>query len=260
MNIQRSLVPRRPSTRFAGLEIGHLWEPLDEIGGDFLYYEKIGDRYLSLEIGDVMGHGTHAGLVMTALHGLFFGMRQELVPVDQMLQRANEFLCRLRPQADATDGVEDGSTFRLPLSSMFILRIDVEKGTLTYSNAGHPPPMYLAHNRQDHSIIPLETGGPILGALPAATYRASVLRPAVGDAVLLYTDGLSEASNEEGEEFTRSRLGVLLTQLHELQPREIISAILSSRDEFRGGAEIRDDVAFLVLQFGENWGFTGDHS
>lgn len=253
-NIQRSLVPRRTASRFHGVEIAHHWEPLDEIGGDYLYYERIGSDNLFTEIGDVLGHGTHAGLVMTSLHGLLFGLRQKVAPVEQMLSSANEFLCRLRPAPAAESAAAPASLGQLPLSSMFLLCIDFSNRVLIYSNAGHPPPIYIAHNSHEHSILSLSTGGPILGALPGATYRAGTLRPAAGDTILFFTDGLSEATNEAGEEFgSGMRLSSILTELHEQQPKEIVATIKTSLASFRGSVPLRDDLSLAVLQFKENW-------
>jgi phosphoserine phosphatase RsbU/P len=248
-NIQRNLVPRRPSTRYGHVEVAHLWEPLDEIGGDFLYYEKVCDRYLSLEIGDVTGHGTEAGLVMTALHGLFFGQRQRSAAPDQMLADANAFLCRLRNR----DSRHDANAFvQHMMCSMFLLRLDLETGVLAYCNAGHPAALYLAHGTEG-PIISLQSGGPILGVLDEAKYQASQMRPAAGDTLLVFTDGLSEAANAADEEFGSERLQRLLESLHTVEPREIVQRVSRAVGEFRATAPTTDDVAMAVMQFGSKW-------
>jgi serine phosphatase RsbU (regulator of sigma subunit) len=248
-NIQSCLLPRRTATRFGSVEIAHAWKPLDEIGGDFLYYEKMSDRFLSLEIGDVTGHGVRAGLVMTALHGLIFGLRQSSEPVDRILDNANSFLCRLQKLETMH---EPQGLARMLMATMFLLRIDFEARVVTYCNGGHPAALYAAKGAEGQ-VLSLRTGGPILGAIPTATYRATRLRPAAGDTVLLFTDGLSEAADEAGEEFSVGRLQHLLLELAPLRPQEIVDRVTEVVSEFRGSAETGDDVAVAVLKFGDNW-------
>ena len=242
-------MPRRPSSRYGAVEVAHLWRPVDEIGGDFLYYEQIANQFLSLEIGDVMGHGTHAGLVMTALHGLLFGLRQQVVALDKMLANANEFLWRLQ-QLQTRQNPDQ--SFRPLLCSMFLLRVDLKNRTLAYSNAGHPSALYLPSDL-DAEILWLESGGPILGALPTATYQASHLRPVAGDTVLLFTDGLSELKSDAGEEFGTNRLEALVREFQTSKPRDIVEQIQQRLSEFCGTAVAADDVAVAVLQFGKKW-------
>jgi len=248
-NIQEFLVPRRPASRYGAVEVAHLWSPLDEIGGDFLYYEQVAEQFVSLEIGDVIGHGTHAGLVMTALHGLLFGLRQQVVPLDRMLASANEFLWRL--QQLQTSQSRD-ATFRSLLCSMFLLRIDLKNQTLTYSNAGHPPALYLPSG-VDADVLWLESGGLILGALPTATYQASQLRPVSGDTILLFTDGLSESRNPSGDELGMARLEAILREIQPLNVRQIVDEVNTRLAAYRGGAAATDDVAVAVVRFGNKW-------
>lgn len=250
-NIQRYLVPRRPSMRVSHVEIAHSWEPLDAIGGDFLYYEKTAGRYVSLEIGDVTGHGAEAGLVMTALHGLFFGLRQRIAPLHQMLSDANTFLCRL-----GQDTQRDTSSFvQHMMCSMFLLRLDLETGVVAYSNAGHPAALYLASGT-DGNIIRLQSCGPILGVINNASYNELTMRPLAGDTLLLFTDGVTETCDDKDQEFGHDRLGELLRTAHNLEPRELVEAVVRAITSFRGDATKTDDVALAAMQFGPKWSST----
>jgi sigma-B regulation protein RsbU (phosphoserine phosphatase) len=233
--------------RQAQVEIAHLWEPLDEIGGDFLYYERVGPRYISLEIGDVTGHGTEAGLVMTALHGLFFGLRQGIAPLDQMLAHANTFLCRL-----AQDARNDPAAFaQHMMCTMCLLRLDLEKGVLKYCNAGHPAALYLPSGSED--IIPLQSGGPILGVIGSARYQELEMRPEAGDTLLIFTDGLTETCDEQDQEYGVGRLQELLRSVQMLPPLKIVDHVLRAVTEYRGTARKNDDLALAVMQFGPKW-------
>jgi sigma-B regulation protein RsbU (phosphoserine phosphatase) len=252
-NIQRYLVPRRPYLRVSQVEIAHFWDPLDEIGGDFLYYERIGTRYVCLEVGDVMGHGAQAGLVMTALHGLFFGLRQRIAPLHQMLSDANSFLCRLRH-----DPHRDSDAFvKHMMCTMLLLRLDLQTGVLAYCNAGHPAALYLAHSAEG-SIIPLQGGGPILGVIDSAKYEELAMRPIAGDTLLVFTDGVSESCNDKDDEYGNDRLRHLLQRIYTLSPREIVAEIKQTIAQFRGSAARTDDCAVAVMQFGPKWLSTRD--
>jgi serine phosphatase RsbU (regulator of sigma subunit) len=247
-NIQEFLIPRRPSSKYGSVEVAHLWHPLDDIGGDYLYYEQVDNQFLSIEIGDVIGHGTHSGLVMTALHGLLFGLRQELIPLDTMLSNANDFLWRLTQMQNSHD---PDNTAQL-LCSMFLMRVDVKNRIMTYCNAGHPAALYLP-STAEAEIMSLQTGGIILGAIPGAQYHASPLRPAAGDTVLLFTDGLSEARGATGDEFGTARLEKLLREFRTLKPREIVEQLRRRVSEHWGEAPSTDDVSIAVIQFGSKW-------
>jgi sigma-B regulation protein RsbU (phosphoserine phosphatase) len=135
---------------------------------------------------------------------------------------------------------------------MFLLQIDFETRVLTYCNAGHPAALY-AVTGSDGQILPLRTGGPILGAVSGAIYRASRLRPVAGDVVLLYTDGLSETMDEAGNEFATTRLHRLLQDLAGLKPRKIVEEVIRTVADFRGNADRVDDIALAALKFGEAW-------
>jgi len=247
-NIQRYLVPRRPSLKVSQVEIAHFWEPLDEISGDFLYYERVGMRHLSLEIGDVTGHGAQAGLVMTALHGLFFGLRQRVAPLHRMLTDANTFLCRLGqdPSRHPDAFVEH------MMCTMLLLRLDMQTGVLTYCNAGHPAALYLDHSSES-SIIPLQGGGPILGVIESAKYEELSIRPVAGDTLLVFTDGIPETHNDASDEYGGNRLRDRLLGIYTLPPRDIAARIQQDVSDFRGSAPKTDDCTAAVMQFGLKW-------
>jgi serine phosphatase RsbU (regulator of sigma subunit) len=186
---------------------------------------------------------------MTALHGLFFGLRQRIAPLDQMLSDANAFLCRLGQQ----EAKREANAFaQHMMCSMFLMRLDLESGVLSYCNAGHPAALYLACGTEGQ-IISLQSGGPILGVVPNAKYQSLQLRPVPGDLLLVFTDGLSETANEAELEFGARGLAQLMQHLQGLEPREIVEHIIHAVSVFRGTAPTTDDVAVAVLQFGPKW-------
>jgi sigma-B regulation protein RsbU (phosphoserine phosphatase) len=247
-NIQRSFLPKRPIAR-NGIEAAHAWVPLEEIGGDFLYYGFNEDASFSMEIGDVLGHGTRAGLVMAALHGLIYGLRGVNAPVNHGVARANSFLCALPLPRVAEEPPKDQPF----MASFFALRIDLKRRTLSWCNAGHPPPLYLGGGSDDPRVLPLSTGGLVLGVLGETQYQLGTLRPDPGDVLLLFTDGLTEARDAEGREF--GDMCDLSAQLPRWRGRSAKECVMATQDLLskHTSLPLSDDLCITVLRFTEKW-------
>src|SRR5438309_1029871 len=94
-NVQRALLPGKNPIQYGGIEVSYLWTPCESgVSGDYFYCNKIGNS-VYVEIGDVKGHGIAAGLTMTALHGVLWGLRQLHIPLPELLNSANRFLNKL---------------------------------------------------------------------------------------------------------------------------------------------------------------------
>ena len=120
---------------------------------------------------------------------------------------------------------------------------------LSYVNAGHCPPLLVGDRGRGIEIARLDAGGPVLGILPAARYEQARCEVRPGDVLVLYSDGLSEATNPAGEEYGESRLYELLATAGAGSPDHISGAILASASAFIGPAPPRDDVTLVVATF-----------
>ena len=130
-------------------------------------------------------------------------------------------------------------------ATFFIARIGPD-GRMSFSNAGHNYPVVA---RRDGRQVLLERGGLVLGVMESAHYEEDAINLETGDRVVLYTDGITEAVNAEGELYGEDRLHAVIRDLsHDLTAREVADAILEALAAFRNGIEARDDMTLMVLR------------
>ena len=141
--------------------------------------------------------------------------------------------------------------------SMFYMRYDPKLYQLCYSNAGHNCPLWLGAN--DNKCRELDTEGMVIGVSKDVTFEEKCITLKPGDKILLYTDGITEAQNQEGEFFGVTRLSELFASQRLESPQSTIDNLLAELREFCGGQPFNDDVSMVVLnielQIGEGPGF-----
>ncbi len=226
--IQESLLPAAPPD-FPGYEVYGLSRPAEVVGGDLYDYLPRPDRLLGVAIADASGHGLPAALLARdVITGLRIGMH-ERSKVSRTVERLNRVI------------------HRAALSSKFISLFYGEfgpGGALTYCNAGHNPPLL----QRGTSLRTLEKGGLILGPNPAAHYTQGHARLAPGDAVIMYTDGLVELGDAQGNPYKLGGLKRLLRALAATSARERVESIFADADRHSGGVRGTDDVTVVVVR------------
>jgi serine phosphatase RsbU (regulator of sigma subunit) len=201
-----------------------------EIGGDFYDYIDLPDGRFGFALGDVAGKGTPAALLTAVLQGIFAGHAPGSDgPSDTMVRVNRGLLARAVEARFATAffGVLD------PL------------GRLAYCNAGHNPPFLFSRDGTRR----LEAGGLVLGLFANATYDEEVVQLAPGDTVIVFSDGVSEALNEAGEEFGDDRMMQAISPALAEPPQQILSTLLAALKQFTGAAPQNDDITALVLRY-----------
>ena len=123
--------------------------------------------------------------------------------------------------------------------------LDTTSGRFTYTNAGHNPPLLF---RVDGSVVELNRGGPALGVFDTADYEEAIVDLLPGDALLLYTDGVIEAANEDSKEFGVKRLQQTVTVTSELSAFKTVRAILDATRAFSGTDSFADDFTLVVIK------------
>jgi sigma-B regulation protein RsbU (phosphoserine phosphatase) len=203
-----------------------------EVSGDFYDVVAIpGGGYL-LAIADVSGKGVPAALLSSMLQASLRTQAGNVSGLGDILRNINSLLYH--------------STEIQQFATFFLARIECPSGRLAFSNAGHNWPVVL---RQGAAPVFLEQGGTLLGILEGAQYEEGVVKLAPGDRVILYTDGISEAMNAEGEQFGEERLVALVCDLpKDLSAREVAERIMEALREFLGPVEPQDDMTLLVLR------------
>jgi sigma-B regulation protein RsbU (phosphoserine phosphatase) len=184
-------------------------------------------------LGDVAGKGMPAALLTSMLQGIFAAQAPLDLPLPVLLSNANKNL--------AKRGI--GNRF----VTLFFGILDPDGG-LTYTNAGHNPPLIVG---RDGSFRELTEGGMVLGLFPQAEYEAKTVRLLPGDHLVLFTDGVVEARDRAGEEFGEERLRALLQAKARASAGDMLSTIGDAVMRFSADAPQHDDITMMVLGFQE---------
>jgi len=237
--VQSELLP--PLTeKYAGVQLSTEYTPAEQVGGDFYDVFGLKDERLALVMGDVSGKGVPAALLMGVIHG---AVRSSLWSESSAQQESeSRQLNRLLCERSA------GERY----ASMFWSYYDPRLHSLSYVNAGHCAPLLARKSKSSGNKIEisrLHVGGPVLGVLPDARYEQATLEVSSGNLLVMFSDGLVEATNSTGEEYGEGHLRELLAVVIEKSADEIRRAILASLASFAGGEGLRDDLTILVAKF-----------
>ena len=224
--LQRPMFPGRTD-----IEIAALMEPASAVGGDLFDAFFVDDHHLFFCIGDVSGHGIPAALFMARVVGLLRITATGTREPDRLLQQINEQLC----------AGNDTNMF----VTLFCAFLDIGTGELTYSNAGHCPPVLLRDGRP--SLLPLPKGA-LIGVIPGSRYLANAIVLDEGDALICHTDGLTEAQSGSGEEFGVERMLDLAARHSGLAPDGLIACLRDALSEFSGDLPPGDDCTLLAVR------------
>jgi phosphoserine phosphatase RsbU/P len=226
--IQEGLLPKKiPQVK--GLEVAGTWQPASVVGGDYFDVLKFSDSKIGVCIGDVVGKGMSAALLMANLQASFRAFAAEEVSPGALLGKLNEVVCN----NIASD----------KFVTFWYCTIDATQNRLTYANAGHWPPI-LFHKSGE--AVPFREGGTPLGIFPGWKYDDGGFPLASGDRLVLYTDGLTEAMNSDKQEFGEGRLLELCSRNIALSASEFLAAIREEVVTFCNG-NFQDDFTLVVV-------------
>ena len=205
-------------------------EPCRSVGGDFFDYIDMTNGELGFIVGDIAGKGSPAALLAAAVLGMFSAEAFYQTGSSSPITRVNAGLFRRAIEA------------RFLTAFYGILHKD---GSLIFTNAGHNPPILVKRN----GIQRLEAGGVVLGLFEAATFDQETVMLEKGDLVLAFSDGVTEAMNENSEEFGDDSLVSLMRNRHGQDPRRILEELVREVKKFTGDALQSDDVTMMVVRF-----------
>ena len=207
-----------------------LTRPANTVGGDFYDILPLPDGRLIVTVGDVSGKGSPAALLMALLLAMMRTLVDEGLESARLLSRLNKQIVRHAP----------GSRF----ITLFYGLYDPRTGVLEYVNAGHLPPLI---HRHDGRFDRLTSGNIALGMFEGSTYESHQAQLNAGDALILYSDGITEAENHRGQEFDESHLSATITDAATHDPELLGRAILKAVDQHAGEVRLVDDLTVLVL-------------
>jgi len=227
--IQQALLPK-PLSGFRFVEAAAASIPCRSIGGDFFDYLDQAGNAFGFTLGDVAGKGPPAALMSALMQGMFASQVQYADSPAEVVTNVNKALCRR--------GLE--SRF---VTLMFgVMSAD---GTLTYCNAGHNPPFVVGKNGARR----LEAGGPVVGLLEFAPYDQESVKLEPGDAVIVFSDGVSEAMNSQAEEFGDDRLLAAVNEAGLTSAPVLVDRVIGAVRAFTRGAAQSDDITCMVIRY-----------
>ena len=228
--IQMSMVPSKFPKR-EGLDMYAMMTPAKEVGGDLYGYILQRDK-LYFCVGDVSGKGVPASLFMAQVTRLFRTLAAQKMMPDEICTRMN----------DALSG-EDNE--RCMFVTFFIGLLDIPTGHLIYCNAGHNYPVINVGDDQC-AFLKMETNMPI-GPMPGMPYVGGEIDSIKGKPLLIYTDGLNEAENNERKLFGNERMLDILRKSKAGNARELIESLAAEVEQHREGAEPSDDLTMMAI-------------
>jgi sigma-B regulation protein RsbU (phosphoserine phosphatase) len=228
--VQERLFPQK-FPKIAGIDCWGYCRPARGVGGDYYDFIELPDGRLGIAIGDVSGKGIAAALLMASLQASLRGQTMAGVgDLATLMVNVNKL-------------VYDASQSNR-YATFFYAELDPQTKLLSYVNAGHNPPVIL----RGAEVLRLEACGPVVGLLPAVAYAMESCQLQPGDIFVGYTDGISEAMNEQDEEWEEDRFIAASRAVANDASKAMIEGIFRRADAFTGAAKQYDDMTLLVMK------------
>ncbi|MEW6049887.1 MAG: SpoIIE family protein phosphatase [Candidatus Zixiibacteriota bacterium] len=233
--VQETILPQNLQA-VEGVEIGSVYHPAREVGGDFYDIARLDNSSFVVLLGDVSNKGVPAALVMSAASGIIRSLlcTNPAITMAELAGALNDLL--------ASSIVKDREMY----VTLFLARVDVAARTLSYCNAGHLPGLFWDSTARQ--VRNLAAGGPIVGQFPGCAFIQEECQLRTGDRLFLFTDGLTEAADIYGQLFGRERAEQAFVAGLELAPSAFCQKMKETVDAFSKGAPDDTHDDFTVLQ------------
>ncbi|HKO99700.1 MAG TPA: SpoIIE family protein phosphatase [Pyrinomonadaceae bacterium] len=238
--IQTGLLPV-PHQRIDGWEVAYHYQPAGPVSGDYCDLINSEDKTVHFVLGDVSGKGVAASMLMAHLQAMFRTLVSINLPLDQMVERASRVFCE--------------STLPTQYATLVCGRAN-GTGDIEVCNAGHLPPLLV----KDGKVSSIEATGLPVGIFCSESFAVSTVHLDEGDTLFLYTDGLSECVDSEGNEFGTERISSLLSANCKLSPTSMIELCRKELNNFGAGQSLRDDLTIMSIRRTNGGGSLGKSS
>tara|TARA_R110001592_G_scaffold79857_1_gene238489 strand:+ start:1684 stop:2874 length:1191 start_codon:yes stop_codon:yes gene_type:complete len=234
--IQESILPKTfpPFPNRSELEIFAAMTPAKQVGGDFYDFFFIDDHHLAFVIGDVSGKGVPAALFMAVCRTLIKATALHEHAPDECLNHVNRLL-----YADNASDL---------FVTVFYAVLDTRTGEVSYSNAGHNTPYWVRNNGTAPEAL-LNQGGLVLGVMENVTYVRTSLQLGVGECLFLYTDGVTEAMDQDNALFCDDRLIEHLNQGSGSSLKDMTACVVEGLHAFTRNHPQHDDITMLAVRY-----------
>ena len=235
--IQETILPQNLDS-ITGTRIGAIYKPAQEVGGDFYQTHLIDKSKFMIVLGDVSNKGVPAALVMSAASGIIKSIiiTQPDIPVNELAAKLNDIL--------SEEIIKDKEMF----VTLFFAKFDLENNRLTYCNGGHIPGLFW--DSKNKSVCELPDGGPIVGQFPGVKFKKGERSLQKGDKLFLFTDGLTEAEDANGNLLGREKVEQIFSDEIDCDPQDFCVNIKEWVDEYTQGSSEESHDDFTILQVG----------
>ena len=232
-DIQRRILPDK-APAVPGLDLAGFNQPCRTVGGDYYGFFTYPGGRVALCLGDVSGKGMPAALMVMAFEARLRVLAEDPANSASLMMKLNKITCANCPSNR--------------FITFFFGALDPVSGELAFANAGHNPPIVVRASGKSEM---LEGGGPVLGVLSVAPYREEHLHLEPGDLLVIYSDGVTEATSVAGEEYGEERLIEVLENRRGDSAEAILNAVMDSLNRFSAGAPQADDITLMVAKRAE---------
>ncbi len=231
--IQTELLPTSPPVlpqyRLAGRSI-----PAQSVGGDYFDFIPMSESKIAICLGDVSGKGLAAAMLMANLQATLRGQTLVANSPKQCIERSNKLLLQ--------------STSDEKYATLFYGILDTSSNKLSYTNAGHNPPLIISKNGSSRR---LKTGGIMIAMMDNFPFEEETVDIQPGDTLVIYSDGITESFNEKDDEFGEDRLEEILKKNVTRSPEEMIASVIDAVNAHAGKMPQADDMTMVVLKMKE---------
>jgi sigma-B regulation protein RsbU (phosphoserine phosphatase) len=242
--VQNQLFPRTPPV-MQTIELVGICHPARMVSGDYYDYLRLPDGNLAVAIGDVAGKGISAALLMASIQSIIRTQLAAGMPLAAAAANGHagahfstsSIVAQLNRQLYASTAPEKYATF-------FFGAYDERSRIMTYTNAGHLPPLLLRAG----GVTLLEVTGTVVGAFPSIVYEEQTVELRANDLLIAYTDGITEPENAYGEEFGSDRLAETALRYQNREPKEIVAKIMEAVTHWSTAPELPDDMTVVIAR------------
>jgi len=214
-------------------KVSGMYLPIEDIGGDFFDCYKLDDNRSAFIIADVTGHGIPAALTMTMSKMLFNIYSSKFSSTSELMKEINRQL--------------QGTLLDMQYITAFYMIYDNTSQTLNYSNAGHTRTLF--YKSATNQVIALDSFGWFLGISDNTDYEEKKITVGKGDRLFMYTDGITEAKNRNGEDLGEIGLARFIKINRNIKGKNFCDSLVNMLNKHNEKAEINDDIAFLNIEF-----------
>jgi len=232
-NVQNAIIP----AKFISDSKLNIWGaacPSEELGGDYFDFFQLDDDNIGILIADVVGHGVPAALIAAMLKAYFEYYTKHHRKPEDVFAQVNKSMAEM---------LEDTGLYLTAFYSV----LDLKNMEITSTSAGHDPALCFYDNSLEPEKLTTTLNGPILGAFSEAVYESTVAKLKHGSRLVFFTDGITEAKNENSEFFGTENFIQFINENLQLSPKETIEGILKNTDQFCGNKRPSDDRTLIII-------------